>query len=203
MTFWELADLAPDHEPYRGVDACWSAELHACLVDYPGALPFLAPFNHGLPDMMAQLDTVALLTTDDVARARAEFASLRALLADRATFERTFPGVTVQPIQGDCPSHNVIRTNSGICFSDFEDVCEGPVEWDLALMGPQTTDDYNRAVLESGRRQTDPTVQHLMDAARRLQFIGALTLIPRLPVLGEGLAEALDEWRASPQVGSP
>lgn len=203
MTFWELADLAPDHEPYRGVDACWSAELHARLVDYPRALPFLAPFNHGLPNMMARLDTVALLTTDDVARARAEFASLRVLLADRATFERTFPGLTVQPIQGDCPSHNVIRTTSGICFSDFEDVCEGPVEWDLALMGPQATDDYNRAALARGLRQTDPTVQLVMDCARRLQFIGALTLIPQLPVLAEGLAETLDEWRASPQVGSP
>lgn len=203
MTFWELADLAPDHEPYRGVDACWSAELHARLADYPGALPFLAPFNHGLPDMMARLDTVSLLTTDDVARAHAEFASLRAILADRATFERTFPGVTTQPIQGDCPSHNVIRTMSGICFSDFEDVCEGPVEWDLALMGPQTTADYNRAVLARGLRRTDPSVQLVMDAARRLQFLGALTLIPRLPVLAQGLAEALDEWRASPQVGRP
>jgi hypothetical protein len=97
----------------------------------------------------------------------------------------------------------VIRTMSGICFSDFEDVCAGPVEWDLALMGPQTTADYNRAVLARGLRRTDPSVQLVMDAARRLQFLGALTLIPRLPVLAQGLAEALDEWRASPQVGRP
>ena len=202
MTFWELADLADDHEPYRGVDIDWSAELHAAIADYPGALPFLAPFNHGLPDMMARLDAVPLLTAADVARAREEFAALRAVLADNAAFARAFPGVTTQPLQGDCPSHNVIRTNGGIRFSDFEDACLGPVEWDLALLGPQINADYDRAALERGLRRTDPDVQRAMDCARRLQFIGALTLTPQLPVLADGLAHALNEWRDSPQVGS-
>ena len=203
MTFWELADVADDHEPYRGVDISWSADLHAALADYPAPLPFLAPFNHGLPAMMAGLETVEDLTPADVDRAQSEFAALRALLTDRSAFENAFPGVATQALQGDCPSHNVIRTRGGIRFSDFEDVCLGPVEWDLALMGPEAGAAYDAVARRRGLRTTDPDVQRVMDAARRLQFVGCLTLIPQLPVLAQGLAQAVQEWRASPQVGRP
>ena len=37
-----------------------------------------------------------------------------------------------------------------------------------------------------------------MDSARRLQFVGCLTLIPQLPVLADGLKETLDDWRCVP-----
>jgi hypothetical protein len=198
MTFWELADLADDHEPYRGVDISWSAELHARLAGYPDPLPFLAPFNHGLPDMLATLEDVDLLQPAEVDRARTEDKTLRSIVSDRSAFEAAFPGVEVQAIQGDGPSHNVIRTKTGIRFSDFEDVTRGPVEWDLALMGGEATAEYNRAARERGLRATDPEIQRLMDSARRLQFVGCLTLIPQLPVLAEGLAELLEDWRATP-----
>ncbi|TFV54238.1 phosphotransferase [Mycobacterium sp. PS03-16] len=197
MTFWELAELADDHEPYRGVDISWSALLHARLADYPGELPFLAPFNHGLPAMLEALDRVDLVTAADVSRARSEFRALRTVLADEAAFASAFPGVGVQPVQGDAPSHNVIRTTSGIRFSDFEDVTRGPVEWDLAMMGAEAVAAYDDAAVRHGLRRTDAEVQRLMDAARRLQLIGCLTLIPQLPLLADGLAGVLEEWRAS------
>ena len=201
MTFWELADVADDHEPYRGVDVSWSAELHAGLAGYPDRLPFLAPFNHGLPQMLAMLEGVDILTPADIDRARAEYETLRSIVSDRAAFEAAFPGVAVQAIQGDAPSHNVIRTNSGIRFCDFEDVTCGPVEWDLTLMGPQTTAEYDIAARERGLRVTDPRVQQVMDSARRLQFVGCLTLIPQLPRLVDALMQTLQDWRATLPLG--
>lgn len=198
MTFWELADVADDHEPYRGVEVCWSAALHAGLADYPHPLPFLAPFNHGLPEMLGALDHVDILKPAEIDRARAEYERLRSLLSDRPGFATAFPGVGVQPIQGDGPSHNVIRTKRGIRFSDFEDVTCGPVEWDLALMGPEAVVEYNEAARQRGLRVTDADVQRVMDSARRLQFVGCLTLIPQLPLLADGLRQAVDDWRASP-----
>ncbi|MGH3675646.1 MAG: phosphotransferase [Mycobacterium sp.] len=198
MTFWQLADVADDHEPYRGVEISWSAELHARLAEYPDPLPFLAPFNHGLPEMLAVLDGVDILQPGEIDRARTEYATLRSIVSDRAAFEAAFPGEGVQAIQGDGPSHNVIRTKSGIRFSDFEDVTCGPVEWDLAMMGPEAVAEYNIAARERGLRVTDPEVQRVMDCARRLQFVGCLTLIPQLPVLADGLAETLEDWRAAP-----
>ncbi len=197
MTFWKLADVADDHEPYRGVEAAFSAELHGHLNGYPDELPFLAPFNDGLPDMLTELDGAALLTPADIDRARSEFENLLRIMSDRTAFEAAFPGVAVQAIQGDGPSHNVIRTKTGIKFSDFEDVTCGPVEWDLALMGADVVTEYNEAARQRGLRTTDPEVQRVMDYARRLQFVGCVTLIPQLPLLTGLLTSAVEEWRGT------
>lgn len=198
MTFWELADVAPDHEAYRGVAMSYSAELHRALAGYPAELPFLAPFNDGLPDMLGALGTADGLTVADVDRAHTEFEKLRAVLADRDAFESAFPGVPVQAVQGDGPSHNVIRTRTGVKFADFEDITCGPVEWDVALMDPPAIDEYNDAARTLGLRVTDPEIRRVMDYARRLQFVGCMTLVPQLPVLATGLADALEQWRSTP-----
>lgn len=195
MTFWELADLAADHAPYHGVGLSFSAELHARLVDYPHPLPFLAAFNHGLPGLLARLEPGSLLTVDDIDRARREFDTLRTVLADAGTFSAAFPGVTVQPLQGDAPSHNVIRAKSGILFSDFEDACVGPAEWDVAMLGPEATAEYDAAATRRGLRATDPDVMGLMGRARQLQFVACVPLVDQLPLLATGLEQAIADWR--------
>lgn len=197
MTFWELADLAADHEPYSGVAIAKSAELHAGLSGYRAPLPFLAPFNEAGPGMFAALEESDLLSAADIDRARAEYAALRAVLSDPAAFAARHPGVSVQAVQGDGPSHNVIRTTSGIRFSDFEDVSLGPVEWDLAMLGPEAVAEYDEAAVRLGLRPTDAAVQRLMDTARALQFISCATLVPQLPILADGLASVIAEWRRS------
>jgi hypothetical protein len=196
MTFWELADVADDHTPYSAVAIAKSAELHAGLAGYPAALPFLAPFNEAAPGMFAALEASELLSTADIDRARAEYVWLRAVLADASAFAVHHPDATLQAVQGDGPSHNVIRTTGGIRFSDFEDVSLGPVEWDLAMLGPEATAEYDDAAVALGLRATDPQVQHLMDTARSLQFISCVTLIPQLPILADGLAQVIGAWRA-------
>ncbi len=197
MTFWELADVAADHEPYTGVAIGESAALHAGLAGYPGPLPFLAPFNEAAPGMFADLQPSDLLSAADIERARTEFAALREVLADPAVFAARYPGVGLQAVQGDGPSHNVIRTTSGIRFSDFEDVSLGPVEWDLAMLGPEAVAEYDDAADRLGLRRTDPGVQQLMDTARTLQFISCVTLVPQLPVLADGLASVIESWRTT------
>jgi len=44
-----------------------------------------------------------------------------------------------RPLHGDAHPGNVLLTADGPRWTDFEDVCLGPVEWDLASM--QVTDD--------------------------------------------------------------
>ncbi|MGB3485521.1 MAG: phosphotransferase [Mycobacterium sp.] len=201
MTFWELADVTPEHVPYSGVGVEYTARLNATLSEYPAALPFLAPFNTGLPNMLAALQESSLLTAGDITRARAEYHALHELLGSRESFESSFPGVAVQALHGDGPAHNVIRTTDGVRFSDFEDVTCGPAEWDLAMMGEAANAEYDVAAQALGLRATDPELQRLMDAARTLQFIGCVTLIPQLPVLRDGLIPAIEAWRAGPPIG--
>ncbi|GAS96421.1 phosphotransferase family protein [Mycolicibacterium canariasense] len=198
MTFWELADVTADHQPYAAVAIAKSAELHAALAGYPARLPFLAPFTEAGPGLFAALEPSELLGGKDIERVRAEFAELSAVLGDAAAFTASHPGVTLQPLQGDAPSHNVIRTTTGVRFSDFEDVCSGPVEWDLAMLGPDAVAEYDAAAMELGLRRTDPRVQQLMDAARTLQFIGCAVLVPQLPVLAQGLSSVIADWRKAP-----
>lgn len=198
MTFWELVDVADEHSPYAGGDYALCAALHAALGAYPGLLPFLAPFNEGLPPMMQALEGSPLLGDEDLDRAHAEWQALRPVLASEAAFREHFPEADVQPIQGDAPSHNVIRSRSGWVFGDFEDVCLGPVEWDLAGHGPDATAAYDAAAGPLGMRTIDPDLQRVMDAARNLQMVACLSLVPQLPMLEQGLAPFLQQWRESP-----
>lgn len=198
ITFWELADVAADHVPYAAADPSLCAALHAALSAYPGLLPFLSPFNEALPGLMDAVEGSSHLTDEDLDRAFAEWHALRPVLASARTFRDRFPSVDLQPIQGDAPSHNVIRCRSGIIFGDFEDVCLGPVEWDLAGQGPEAVAAYDAAAGPLGMRTVDPDLQRVMDAARSLQLIGAFALVPQLPLLAEGLQPALQAWRESP-----
>lgn len=198
MTFWELADVAEDHSPYSGADYSVCAALHAALAAYPGLLPFLAPFNDSLPAMVEALEGSRLLSDEDLDRVHAEWHALRPVLASARAFQDRFPEVDVQPIQGDAPSHNVIRTKQGLKFADFEDVCNGPIEWDLAGHGPEAVATYDAAAGPLGLRTVDPELQRVMDGARSLQMVGALSLVPQLPMLAQGLAPMVERWRREP-----
>lgn len=198
MTFWELVDVAEEHSPYAGGDYELCAALHAALAAYPGLLPFLSPFNEGLPPMMEALEGSPLLSDEDLDRAHAEWRALRPVLASATAFRDRFPEADIQPIQGDAPSHNVIRSRSGWVFGDFEDVCLGPVEWDLAGHGSEAAAAYDAAAGPLGMRTIDPDLQRVMDAARNLQMVGCLSLVPQLPMLEQGLAPMVQAWREAP-----
>lgn len=200
MTFWELVDVADDHQPYAQADHAVCAALHAALAAYPGVLPFLAPFNEGLPAMMGALEGSPHLTDDDLDRAHGEWQALRPVLASATAFRKRFPEPDVQPIQGDTPSHNVIRSTRGLVFGDFEDVCLGPVEWDLAGHGPEAAAVYDAAAGPLGMRTIDRELQRVMDTARSLQLVASFSLVPQLPILGQGLQASLEAWRASPSL---
>jgi Ser/Thr protein kinase RdoA (MazF antagonist) len=86
--------------------------LHAALADFPGEL---APLS-GIRDWLAQLSPSAELTRQ-----------LEALTP--VVFESS---LAAQALHGDVSIGNLLRTDSGPLWNDLEDVCTGPVEWDVA-----------------------------------------------------------------------
>ena len=46
-----------------------------------------------------------------------------------AVFESSLPA---QPLHGDASLSNLLRTERGLVWNDLEDVCAGPVAWDIA-----------------------------------------------------------------------
>lgn len=89
------------------------ADLHEALSDYPAELPVL---TGPLTDIAAARQ----VSQDPVLHAAAD-----ALVPLALTWPR-------RPLHGDAHTGNVLNTPSGPRWLDFEDVCVGPIEWDLA-----------------------------------------------------------------------
>lgn len=200
VTFWELAELSPDHAPYRDAGVEATATLHAALRPMPTAgLGLLSPAQLDLPALLAALRAApGPLTEADLRHVEADWAALAPRLASPKALLAALPGVDLQAVHGDAPQHNVIFTTTGPRFADFEDVCLGPVEWDLVGLTPEALAGYDDAARARGLRAHDPEALRLMSAARALQVIAAFTRVPELPLLAEGLLPALEAWRETP-----
>jgi thiamine kinase-like enzyme len=106
ITFWELVDHDPD-APLEPAELGASLRaLHEALADFPA-------------DRL-----------EPVARVRDEIERLGATVDDRA--EAAFAiELPVQALHGDASFTNVLKTPGGLVWNDFEDVCAGPIEWDV------------------------------------------------------------------------
>jgi thiamine kinase-like enzyme len=112
-------------------------DLHAVLRSYPGELPMLGA--NDIPRGLELLDQVGDARSEaDTDRLRAEAERLR-------PFWEPSSG-RVQPLHGDAHPGNLIATREGgLVWIDFEDVCLGPAEWDLAtIMDPGAVAAHHR-----------------------------------------------------------
>jgi hypothetical protein len=92
-------------------------DLHAVLGSYGGHLPMLVGPLTDVPSALAMSD-------DAVLHAEAG----RLLPLAQSWLAR---GIC-RPLHGDAHSGNVLLTANGPLWTDFEDACIGPIEWDLA-----------------------------------------------------------------------
>ncbi|WP_309501026.1 hypothetical protein [Saccharopolyspora gloriosae] len=122
-------------------------------------------------------------------------------MGSRATFEEVFPGVELQAIHGDAPAANIVSTARGELYADFELATFGPVEWDVAAMGPDGEAAYDRAARRRGLRELDDRVLRFVNAVGMLRVVSCLPLVPQLPMLMDALKPAIDQWRTMPFAG--
>jgi len=196
MTFWQLVEIR-DVEPDYERNCAAVVDLHEALREYPGELPFLSSFDHRVTE---SLDFLAsrpdLLDPADLARAGREWAELEPVVGSREGFAAAFPDVAVQPVHGDSPPYNLVPAVGGDLHADFELVTTGPVELDLAMIGPDGEAAYDRAATARGLPPLDRDVLAVVNAAAAIQVVACLALVPQLPLLADGLKPALDAWRA-------
>jgi hypothetical protein len=98
--------------------------LHAALAGFPGDLAPLSETRDWLERLLAQLRPSASLTRQDIGRLRSKLEALTP-----AVFESSLPA---QALHGDASMSNLLQTGSGLVWNDLEDVCAGPVAWDIA-----------------------------------------------------------------------
>src|SRR5690349_7337945 len=118
MSFWRYLSPVPGLAGEETIDSMLR-DLHAELRDYPAQLPFLAPLGD-IPAFLARPQT--RLTAGQAAALAAAHARLTAQLD---------PG-RGQSLHGDAGIGNLMATDAGWVWHDFEDTCTGPVAWDLA-----------------------------------------------------------------------
>jgi Phosphotransferase enzyme family len=127
MTFTAWAPPDPDRTPDVADCLAMLPDLHTALATYPGELPLLAPVQSDVPRGLAALERHPdALTAED----RDRLLSAHARLASFATD----PGDTTTVLHGDVHPGNLHATGGELRWLDFEDVCRGPVGYDLALL---------------------------------------------------------------------
>jgi Ser/Thr protein kinase RdoA (MazF antagonist) len=94
------------------------------LADFPGDLPPVSATRDWLKRLLAELRPSPLLTRQDIDRLGSELDALTP-----AVFESSLPA---QALHGDTSMSNLLHTESGPVWIDLEDVCAGPVAWDIA-----------------------------------------------------------------------
>ncbi|MEO6085377.1 MAG: aminoglycoside phosphotransferase family protein, partial [Umezawaea sp.] len=196
MTFWQFVEVLENPEPDYAHNCAATVELHAALREYPGELPFLSSFDHAVTESLDFLDSRPdLIGPADLDRARREWARLEPIVGSREGFERAFPGV--QTVHGDSPPYNLVSTVRGDLHADFELVTTGPVERDLAMIGPDGEAAYDQAASALGLPTLNRDVLAVLNAAALIQVVACLALVPQLPILADGLKPALEAWRAT------
>ncbi|HEX6712454.1 MAG TPA: aminoglycoside phosphotransferase family protein [Thermoleophilaceae bacterium] len=120
--------------------------LHAALADFPGDLAPLSEIRDWLERLLAELHPSPYLTRQDIDWLRLKLDALTP-----AVFESSLPA---QALHGDASVGNLLRTASGLVWNDLEDVCAGPVAWDVCGL-----------VLSAGARGHGATVMEELLAA--------------------------------------
>ena len=125
MTLWKFVPhdaQAPPPEPRQLGRSL--RRLHAVLADFPGDLAPLSETRDWLEGLLGELRPSPSLTQQDIDWLRSELDALTP-----AVFESSLPA---QALHGDVSMSNLLRTESGPVWIDLEDVCAGPVAWDVA-----------------------------------------------------------------------
>jgi hypothetical protein len=120
MTLWKYVAhdaQAPPPEPRELGRSL--RRLHAALAGFPGDLAPLSDIRDWLERL---LDDLPPSPSSTGLRAK-----LNALTP--AVFESSLPA---QALHGDASMSNLLRTDGGLVWNDLEDVCAGPVAWDIA-----------------------------------------------------------------------
>ncbi len=115
VTFARHVPHRPGALPAAGLAALLGG-LHEALRDHGGELPARGP----LDDVDAALELLG--RPPDLVRRRADLVA-------------RLPDVPVRPLHGDAHAGNVLLTDAGPVWNDFEDAWLGPPAWDLACAG--------------------------------------------------------------------
>jgi hypothetical protein len=159
ITFWEYIEHDRNYIAGAHEVGPFLRDLHEALRGYSGPLCRLSPFAE-IPQWLDEVESWNTVDGADIAMLRRGFAAVSAEIEALHLPE--------QPLHGDAHKKNVLRTSNGLVWTDFEDACYGPIEWDLACF-VRTSLEPREAALASYGAQLDLDRLKPFFAARDLQ----------------------------------
>jgi Ser/Thr protein kinase RdoA (MazF antagonist) len=187
MSFWRYVGHSDGPPPGEDVIGSMLRDLHHVLRGYRTPLPTLSPLDD-IPAFLARPRTV--LSDRDRAALTAAYARLTGALAEALGMAASHG----QVLHGDAGAGNLMRTAGGWIWHDFEDVCHGPVGWDVAAAtaSPRLSRD---SVLTAYGDTVDPGVLDVCEQLRRLHLTVWYALYAgRLPQHLQRALELLAAW---------
>jgi Ser/Thr protein kinase RdoA (MazF antagonist) len=147
MTMWDYAPHDSSGNLPRASELGDSLRrLHAALAEFAGELEPLVHIQEWLGRLLDELQPSPWLSSTDIELLRAGLCELTPLVFDSSQ--------PAQALHGDAGIGNLLRTDKGLLWNDLEDVCTGPVAWDVAgLVGSARA-----------RGQSDAFVEEILDA---------------------------------------
>jgi hypothetical protein len=190
ITFWRYVDHNPDRPPAGAEVGAALRVLHEELEPYPGELPGLDHMLDEVERLTRHLDGTDGVLAGDTERLRSELERARAGIAAAGLPERA--------LHGDAHTGNLLSTSSGPLWTDLEDTCRGPVEWDLACLVASARvlglerDRSAEAVAAYGRDPADPALEPFIDARALQTAAWTAFMAERHPQLRERARLRLD-----------
>lgn len=193
MTLWQF--VAHDDEaspPQPGELGRSLRRLHAALAGFTGDLAPLSEVRDWLAGLLAELRPSPPLTQQDIDGLRRDLDALTP-----AVFESALPA---QAIHGDASMSNLLRTGDGLVWNDLEDVCIGPVAWDVAGLvasararghGAEYVEEFLAAYGEPGAGALEP----FLEAHALYDIIWQASEARRRPQAMERASVGLALWR--------
>jgi hypothetical protein len=124
MTLWRFVAHDAQAPPPQPRDLGRSLrELHVALAGFPGDLAPLSEIRDWLARLLAELRPSPSLPQQDI-----DWLGFKLDALTPAVFESPLPA---QALHGDASISNLLRTEGGLVWNDLEDVCAGPVAWDV------------------------------------------------------------------------
>jgi Phosphotransferase enzyme family len=166
MTMWRF--VAHDaHAPPPGPGELGRSlrALHAALAGFPGELAPVSGIRDWLLRLLGELRPSPVMTRRDIDRLRARLDALTP-----AVFESSLPA---QAIHGDASVSNLLRSDNGLLWNDLEDVCLGPVAWDVAGLVSGRGAEFTEALLAAYGDLDRESLQPFLDAHALYEVIWA------------------------------
>jgi Ser/Thr protein kinase RdoA (MazF antagonist) len=209
MSFWRYLPPAGPERPDEETVGSMLRDLHEALRCYPAKLPELAPLGDVaayLARPQTRLDAAgkaalaaanARLTADLDQAAPQQAPTYQAPTHQAPTHQApTHQAPTHQALHGDAGVGNLMATDHGWVWHDFEDACTGPVAWDLAASTASPRLDAARILAAYGT-PVDPGQLAVCQQLRRLNLTVWYNLYAeRRPELAARAAELVALWPA-------